>query len=623
MSTLRARWVSFAAALVALALGVGVIATVALVMNSALTGFSHERAALTGTVVLLGVSAGVTGFATVFIVASTFALTVIQRTRELALLRLVGATPRQVRRMILVEALLLAGAGCAIGVLISMAGAPVLAAVLVSGDMAPSWFKVSISPVPLVLACLAGLAVTALSVSAASRRAATIRPTQSLREAAGDPPRSHRGRSARTAWGIALLVISLMGMGVVATVLPEIAMVPVIYLWVLLALVAAVALLAPALIPPILKLLTLPWARGGSAIGTLVRENTLSMARRTAATALPILITAGMSISLLGALETIGQAQVAEAGSRLRADYVLVPSGDAMISAKALEQARSIPGVQIAALAPVTVRSTIEPGGTDEFEGYATDSAQFAAMTSLPLTSGSLRDLGPGGIVVSERWELGVGQRVRITPGNGKPLSLTVVAVVGSGTGGADFYLDASHGGASAAEVAYVTATSGAAAELGEKSAELGATLLTKSQWAGTAAGGDQGTSAIGMMVTLGIAIVYSCVAIVNTMVMAATGRRRDLAMLRLVGATSRQAVAALLAESIVVVAAAMVPAAGASAVNFAGLLAALTRIVPGASLAIPWAPVLALAATSALLAVLATTLTAMAALRTPALVSE
>ncbi|WP_049563548.1 FtsX-like permease family protein [Nonomuraea sp. SBT364] len=623
MSTLRARWVAFVVALVALALGVGVIATIALVMNSALTGFPQERAALTGTVVLLSVSAGVTGFATVFIVASTFALTVIQRTRELALFRLIGATPRQVRQMIVVEALLLAGVACVIGVLISLAGAPVLASVLASGGLAPSWFEVSISPLPLVLVCLAGLAVAGLSVSAASRRAAAIRPTQALRESDGDPPRSQRGRSARTGWGLALLAISIMGMGVVAAVLPEIATVPVVYLWVLLTLIAAVALLTPALIPPILKLLTWPWARGGSAIGTLVRENTLTMARRTAATTLPILITAGMSISLLGALETIGQAQAAEAGARLRADHVLVPASGATIGVEALEQARSIPGVQVAPLAPMTVRSALEPGMTDAFFGYATDSARFAEMTSLPLLSGSLRDFGPGSIVVSEIWELDVGRRVQVTPDNGKPVQLTVAAVVGSTSSGGDFYLDASDGGASPAEVAYVRAGADAVAALRDRSAGLGAALLTKEQWVATAGTGDQGTSVIGMLVTLGIAIVYSCIAIVNTMVMAATGRRRDLTMLRLVGATSRQAVAALLVESVVIVAAAMVLATGASAVNFAGLLAALTQIVPGATLAIPWAPVLAFAATSALLAILATTLTAMAALRTPAPVSE
>ncbi|MEU4574792.1 MULTISPECIES: ABC transporter permease [Nonomuraea] len=623
MSTLRERWVAFVVSLVALALGVGIIATIALVMNSALTGFPGQRAALTGTVVLLSVSAGVTGFATVFIVASTFALTVIQRTRELALFRLIGATPQQVRRMIVIEALLLAAIGCVAGVVISLVGAPVLASVLASSGLAPSWFEVSISPVPLVLVCLGGMGLTALSVSVASRRAATIRPTQSLRESAGDPPGARPGRSARTGWGVALLLISLMGMGVVAAVLPELATVPVVYLWVLLTLVAAVALLAPALVPPVLRLLTLPWARGGSAIGTLVRENTLTMARRTAATTLPILITAGMSISLLGALETIGHAQSVEAGERLRADYVLVPEGGPAISAEALDRARKIPGVRIAPLAPTTVQVTGEAGLADGFWGYATDAQRFAAMTSLPLIDGTLEDFGPGGIVVSDIWELGAGQRVTVTPDGGKPVQLTVAAVVGDSAGGGDFYLDVSDTGPRPAEAAYVQAGGEAAAALRERSGELGASLLTKAEWAATVGNSDQGTGVIGMLVTLGIAIVYSCIAIVNTMVMAATARRRDLTLLRLLGATSRQAVAALLAESVVIAAAAMVLATAASAINFAGLLAALTQVVPGATLAVPWAPVLAFAATSALLAILATTLTATAAVRTPAPLSE
>ncbi|SPL93876.1 putative ABC transporter integral membrane protein [[Actinomadura] parvosata subsp. kistnae] len=95
LSTLRTRWVAFSGAFVALALGVGIIAAIALVMSSAIEGYDRDRTAMTGTVVLLGVSAGVAGFVTIFVVASTFAFAVIQRTRELALLRLVG--PRRGR----------------------------------------------------------------------------------------------------------------------------------------------------------------------------------------------------------------------------------------------------------------------------------------------------------------------------------------------------------------------------------------------------------------------------------------------------------------------------------------------------------------------------------------------
>ncbi|MFI7538954.1 FtsX-like permease family protein [Streptosporangium sp. NPDC049376] len=589
-------------------------------MSSALANYERARAVLTGTVVLLSVSAGVAGFVTVFVVASTFAFAVIQRTRELALLRLVGATPRQVRRMILAEALLLGTVACVVGCLLSLAGAPALAATLVAGDIAPSWFQVAVSPVPLLLSCLMGLGVATLGVSAASRRAATVRPTETLRESAMDTPLSRGLRSPRTLFGLGFLAIAILGMAVITVAMPGISGVPVVYLWVLLMPIAAAALLAPALIPPVIRLLTWPWARGGSAVGLLVRENALTMVRRTAATAIPILLTVGLSITLLGALETIGQARSAETAAQLRADHVLVPDGSTGIRPEALERARSVAGAQIAALTPVTVSAADEFGTVEELSGYATAPAMLAATTDLPVVAGSLKDLGQDTIVVTEDWERRVGQRVEITPAGGKPVRLKVAAVLRSGIGGADFYLDASHAGRSTPEVAYVKTSPGGAGPLREKTAGQGVQVLTRAEWVAVSRNSDQGTSVIGMMVTLGISVVYSCISIVNTMVMAASGRRRDLVMLRLAGATSRQAVLSLLAESVLVVAVGTVLAVAASSLNFAGLLSALTQLEPAASLAIPWAPVGALTATSALLAVAATTLTARATLKTSAI---
>ncbi|MBP0450530.1 ABC transporter permease [Kitasatospora sp. RG8] len=69
----------------------------------------------------LGLAAAVAGFVAVFVVAGTFALSITQRRRELALLRLIGSTRRQLRRLIYAEAvlvgLLASAAGCALGLL--------------------------------------------------------------------------------------------------------------------------------------------------------------------------------------------------------------------------------------------------------------------------------------------------------------------------------------------------------------------------------------------------------------------------------------------------------------------------------------------------------------------------
>lgn len=82
-------------------------------------GPERDAEALTTLNALFGTAGGVTGFVSVFVVASTFAFAVAQRRREFGLLRTAGATPGQIRRAVLTEALLVGGpasaAGCVLG----------------------------------------------------------------------------------------------------------------------------------------------------------------------------------------------------------------------------------------------------------------------------------------------------------------------------------------------------------------------------------------------------------------------------------------------------------------------------------------------------------------------------
>ncbi|WP_306315051.1 FtsX-like permease family protein, partial [Streptomyces hydrogenans] len=102
----------------------------------------HERDGqeLTGLNALLGTAGGVAAFVSVFVVASVFAFSVALRRREFGLLRTAGATPGQVRRLLLAEAAVLgvtaSAAGCGLGAL----AAPPMARALVARELAPGWF---------------------------------------------------------------------------------------------------------------------------------------------------------------------------------------------------------------------------------------------------------------------------------------------------------------------------------------------------------------------------------------------------------------------------------------------------------------------------------------------------
>ena len=127
-ATFRERWPLFVGAIVAVAVGVALVQASLLTLISAATpsiatGLPHDQELLLrdgydGAVSLAGMMTGISAFVAVFIVASTFAFTVAQRRRDLALLRLIGATRRQVRRLMFGEALVLGTLGSSAGILL-------------------------------------------------------------------------------------------------------------------------------------------------------------------------------------------------------------------------------------------------------------------------------------------------------------------------------------------------------------------------------------------------------------------------------------------------------------------------------------------------------------------------
>jgi putative ABC transport system permease protein len=160
-------------------------------------GAQRDSTDLTGLTSFLGIAAMLTGFVALYVTASAFGLSVAQRRRELALLRLTGATPGQVIRMVCTEAALVGLAGSATGCALGLVGGPRLAGWMARHGLAPAWFTVDPaagSAGALAVAFAAGVGVAVLSVAVASARAAMIRPTEALREAAVEPRATGRGR---------------------------------------------------------------------------------------------------------------------------------------------------------------------------------------------------------------------------------------------------------------------------------------------------------------------------------------------------------------------------------------------------------------------------------------------
>ena len=130
---------------------------------------------------------GLAMFMAIFVVASTMGLSIQQREREIALLRAVAATPRQIRRMIAWEAAIVGLLGSAAGIWPGILLGRALGHALVRHGIVPPNFTVGTGWLPAAAAVVAGVAIALLAVLAAGRRAARVPPTLALTNAAAEP----------------------------------------------------------------------------------------------------------------------------------------------------------------------------------------------------------------------------------------------------------------------------------------------------------------------------------------------------------------------------------------------------------------------------------------------------
>lgn len=618
-STFRDRWQVFVGAIITVCLGVALVQSSLLTLVSAATveippGLSRVeerelRDGYEGAVALLGMTLTLAAFIAIFIVSSTFAFTVAQRRRDLALLRLTGAGRRQVRTLLVGEALLLGALGSVLGVLAGVPAMRLQAAMLESFGFVPEGFAGQWRSWVLAVSFGTGIGIAVLGVLAASRRAAKVRPLEALRNV-GTATRVMT--ASRWVLGVLFLAGSLALIVLVPAVGGE-AAVP-LSMFVSFTLVIAFAALAPLVVP----LVSWPFGllfRGR--LGVLAHANLRAGVRRSAATAAPIMVLVAFLVGLAGTLATIGEGSRKEVTRDVRADLVL--TADQPVR----DQVAAVPGVgAVSEEVPVTFELGLD-FGDGELEYEATDAlaiapADYTATHRVKPTAGDLGDLRGATIAASPSYVPEVRFRVGDTvPArvDGKPVQLRVVALLPETLAG-PFVLVPRGLVADEGPPRYLIQAgdpAAAAARLGE----LGE-VTTAQRWIDANADEQQRQSIDIMVVLLGMAAVYTVIAMVNAVVISASDRRNEFAAARVTGLTRGQVVRTALAESMGVVTIGLLLGTLAAAGTIAGVAFGVKDMIGISALSPPWALLGAVAAGATLVVAVTSVVTTLTATRTP-----
>ena len=498
--------------------------------------------------VLSGSLSGIVLLVVGFAVAGALGVSIAGQRRELALLRAVGATPRQIRRLVDGQALAVAAVATLPGIALGYLLAGQLRRLLVDGGMLPAALPLSVSPLPAVGAVLLLAAVVSVSARAAAWRTSRLPATEAVTESRTEPRTPSR---LRTATG-GLLVVA-------ATVL---AVTP---LWVRSDLGAGVVPLAGLLGAIGFALAAPALLRGaGDALARrlpaqLSATSWLAVANLRGATLRMAGIVASLAMVVVFALTyTLSTTTLLTAGSRdvqdgTLAQYRITAGALGGVPGDLRADLQDVPGVQAAVpTAGTTVLWQYTELGDPAVESSAAmvlDPAA-AAVLDLGVRSGDLAGLTGAtvavGADVARSRDAEVGRDVDLVLGDGAPVRARVVAVydrtLGFGPVVLSADLAAGHTSSGLAQQVLVRTDGSAAAydSLASLVAGRPGLVLTGA----TPPGSTLADAPAGVwlnLATITVLLGYLLLSITNKLVAAASQRRGELAVLRLSGTTPHQ----------------------------------------------------------------------------------
>ncbi len=537
------------------------------------------------------VFAGVSLVVGIFLIINTFSILVAQRSRELALLRTLGASRRQVTVSVVLEALAVGIVGSTVGLGVGYLLARGLAWVfgLLGLDLGKADFPVTWPTV--FWSYVVGILVTVVASYLPARRASRIAPIQALRDDGSLPETALRRRlvvgTVLALLGVGSMVAGFSGDGSTGLSLLGLGM--------LLVLVGA-ALLSPIAAGPVIRLFSLPYRAFGS-VGQLATQNSLRNPRRTAATASALMV----GLALVAMMSVLGASAAASTDAAVRqnltSQFIVSNVVQQPFSTDVAAQIRKVPGVSGVA----SFRSAIvELGGSSQQAG-AVDPQEFARALALPLASGTLAALTDGTALVSKATADDLGLQVGDTTTmkmQGGEVRLEVAGVLSSAAAvpaGALVTFDTFDKGAIAPldSLVFVNKEPGAdtdtvRAAIEKITADL-PTVTVKDPEGFAQEQKKQINQFLNLIYgLLLLSVVIAILGVVNTLGLSVIERTREIGLLRAIGMSRRQLRRMIRLESIVVAVFGALLGMALGLAFGAGLIYAL-RDQGLTDLAIPW----------------------------------
>ena len=503
---------------------------------------------------ILLVFAGVALFVGMFLIFNTFAMLIAQRTRELALMRALGASRRQVTVSVLVEALLVGFVSSLVGFVIGIGVAIGIRNLLKALGIELPGGATIVELRTFIVSMLVGVLVTVAAALVPARRAARVAPVQAMRESG---PAEERSLHRRTVIGAALLVL-----GVVALLsgLSGDGNIQLVGVGAVLSFLGA-STLSPLVARPIVGLVGLPLRRLG-APSTLGRGNAMRNPRRTAATASALMIGLAL-VTMVSAFGASAKASLASyVGRSLGADYVLHTDQFETFSPVIADRLRAHP--EIDEVAAYRFSKAKIDGSTVDVQGV--EAKPLVDTLKVKTLSGDITAIDHGKLAISETVAksrgLKLGQQVHVIWSRTGDKPMTIGAVYEQNLFAGDYLVGGKVVDANVTDrllgVVAVTLKPGVTASEGRKviDAEVKAfpNLEVQDQAELVAAQRKQVDNLLNVVTGLLVfSVIIAVLGIINTLALSVIERTRELGLLRAVGLGRRQLRRMIRVESVLI----------------------------------------------------------------------